>query len=133
MIYVDSSVVLAQLLAEDRVPGDAFWEAGSLVSSRLTEYEVWVVLHGRALGASHGEPARHLLETLSLVELAPPVLARAIEPFPAPVRPLDALHLASLEYLRAQRVDVSLATYDHRMATAAAKLGIPRTALDGAG
>ena len=40
MIYVDTSVVLAQLLAEDRRPSDSLWES-SLVSSRLLEYEAW--------------------------------------------------------------------------------------------
>jgi hypothetical protein len=59
-----------------------------------------------------------------MLELAPPVLARALEPFPAPVRTLDALHLASIEFLRSQRVEVALASYDQRMTAAAAQLGI---------
>jgi len=37
VIYVDSSVVLAQLLAEDRSPNRAFWQAGPFVTSRLLE------------------------------------------------------------------------------------------------
>ena len=53
------------------------------------------------------------------------MLARALEPFPTPVRTLDAIHLASLEYLRAQRLEVSLATYDERMAVAATRLSVP--------
>ena len=67
MIYVDTSVVLAQLLAEDR------------------------------------RPAR--------------------------VRTLDALHLASLEYLRDRRLEVRLATYDRRMAEAARAMHVPRVRL----
>ena len=34
MIYVDTSVVLAHVFAEDRRPRDSFWEA-DLTSSRL--------------------------------------------------------------------------------------------------
>jgi hypothetical protein len=46
------------------------------------------------------------------------------------VRTLDALHLASLDYLRAQRLRVTLATYDERMARAARELSIPLEPLD---
>ena len=49
--------------------------------------------------------------------------------FPAPVRTLDALHLASLEFLRAQGQEVALASYDERMRSAARAMGIPVAAL----
>jgi hypothetical protein len=39
VIYLDTSVVLAQLLAEDRRPPAALWTE-VLVSSRLLEYEL---------------------------------------------------------------------------------------------
>jgi hypothetical protein len=55
----------------------------------------------------------------------PPVLARALEPFPVPLRTLDAVHLASLEFLRARRQTPSLASYDERLITGARALGIP--------
>jgi hypothetical protein len=57
------------------------------------------------------------------------VLARALDPFPVPVRTLDALHLASLTYLISQRVDVRLASYDRRMIDAARRLDMPIFAL----
>jgi predicted nucleic acid-binding protein len=60
-----------------------------------------------------------------MVELSPVALRRALEPFPAAVRTLDALHLASIDYLRAQRLPISLATYDERMARVAAAMSIP--------
>jgi len=41
------------------------------------------------------------------------------------VRTLDALHVTAIEYLRAQRLGVELATYDERMASAARRLRIP--------
>lgn len=130
MIYVDTSVVLAQLLAEDRHPSPQFWESSPLVSSRLLEYEAWTRINRRGLGASHGDELRSLLGRLALLELAPLVLARALEPFPTPVRTLDALHLASIESLRALGQRPVLATYDHCLAEAARALAIPLADLD---
>ena len=124
MIYLDSSVALAQLLAEDRVPPQRLW-GEALASSRLLEYEVWTRIHARRLARSHGESVRALVGRVALVELAPPVLSRALEPFPHPLRTLDALHLASIEFLRAQGQSVELATYDVRLARAARDLKIP--------
>ncbi len=90
LIYVDTSVVLAQLLAEDRHPASGFWDQDGLISSRLLEYEAWTRIHARGLGTSHGEDLRGLLARLSFLELVPPILARALEPFPVPMRTLDA-------------------------------------------
>ncbi len=128
MIYIDTSVALAHLLAEDRRPPDALW-LQPLVTSRLLEYELWTKLNARRLAASHGELARRLVERLAIVEMLPNVLARALEPFPAPVRTLDALHLASIEFLRGRRQSVELASYDERLIGAARALGIPIAAL----
>ena len=121
MIYLDTSVALSQILAEDRVPPDSLWTE-TLVSSRLLEYELWTRIHSRNLDRSHGEIVRQLLGRIALLELTAPVLARALEPFPTPVRTLDALHLASLHFLRERRQDVRLATYDARMLAAAKRL-----------
>lgn len=123
MIYIDTSVALAQLLAEDRRPPATLW-SDSLVSSRLLEYETWTRLHAMRVARTHGTLARDLLGRVALVELLPTVLSRALDPFPAPVRTLDALHLATIEFLRAARQPVALATYDARLAAAAAKLGV---------
>lgn len=122
MIYLDSSVALAHLLAEDRQPPAAIWSE-ALVSSRLLLYEVWTRLHARGLGGSHGEAARALVARVALLELAPEVLSLALEPFPVPVRTLDALHLASAEFLVARGQSIALATYDERLAAAARALG----------
>jgi hypothetical protein len=85
MIYLDTSVALAHLLAEDRRPPDGLW-AEELVSSRLLEYELWNRLHARELGRSHGDVARLLLSRLAWLEMRPAVLERALRPFAAPVR-----------------------------------------------
>lgn len=124
MTYLDSSVALAHLLVEERRPPTYLW-TDLVISSRLLEYEVWCRLHARGLVASHGEPARQLLARISFLELSPLVLERALEPFPAPVRTLDALHLASMEFLRERRLDIRLASYDRRMSAAAQVLAIP--------
>jgi hypothetical protein len=124
VIYLDTSVALAQLLAEDKTPPARLWQE-TLVASRLLEYELWTRIHARGLTKTHGEFARQLIGRLALLELAPAVLARALEPFPTPVRTLDALHLASLEFLRDNGQKVELASYDDRMLRCARRLHIP--------
>ena len=124
MIYVDTSVALAELLAEDRRPGEDFWNQ-TLVSSRLLEYEVWTRLHARKLSRSHGDAARALVGRVALLELVSPVLTRALEPFPKPVRTLDALHLASITFLLGRGQTVKLASYDERLVAAARALAVP--------
>lgn len=123
MIYLDTSVVLAHLLVEERAPAARIWKE-PLIASRLLEYEVWTRLHARHLARSHGDAARSLLSRVALLELAPLVLARALEPFPLPLRTLDALHLASLEYVRSLGQMVELASYDDRMLAAARAMGV---------
>ena len=123
MIYLDTSVVLAQILSEDRVPTDALWHE-TLVSSRRLEYETWNRLHAHGAAVSHGNTARAVLAELAFLELSPIVLSRALEPFPVPVRTLDALHLASAEYLQRQGQRLQIATYDERLLNCARRLGI---------
>ena len=123
MIYLDTSVALAQLLAEDRIPPEELWRE-TLISSRLIEYEIWTRIHARRLSASHGENVQTLLARVSLLELAPAVLSRALEPFPMPVCTLDALHLASMEFLRSRGQQLLLASYDEKLSEAAARLGV---------
>jgi predicted nucleic acid-binding protein len=122
LIYLDSSVALAQLFGEGRSPPDALWRE-PLVSSRLLEYEVWNRVNARGLDATLGDSARMLIGRLRLMELSPLVLARALRPFPAPLRTLDALHLATIEFIRAQGEAVELASYDNRLVRAAGALG----------
>jgi predicted nucleic acid-binding protein len=124
VIYLDTSVALAHLLAEDRVPPERLWQE-DLISSRLLEYEIWTRIHARKLTRSHGDEARSLLNRIALVELSPPVLLRALEPFRNPVRTLDALHLASMDFLRRQGQRISVASYDGRLIDAARALRIP--------
>jgi len=125
IVYLDTSIVLAHLLAEERAPPVELWES-QLVSSRLLVYECLIRLNALGLSLSHGAAARELLGAVNLIELSSEVLARALEPFPVPVRTLDALHLATLDYLRRQGDDVGLASYDTRLLAAARSLRIPQ-------
>jgi len=124
MIYVDTSVVLAQAFAEDRLPDPAIW-LEPLVSSRLLEHEVWIRIHGAGLAGSHGDVVRRLLDGIAFEELDRDVLARSLDPFPVRVRTLDALHLSTLHFLRVRGLHLELATFEPRMRDAAAAAGIP--------
>jgi uncharacterized protein len=115
LIYLDSSVALAHLLGEGRVPPDTFW-AEPLVSSQLLEYEVWTRIHGRRFGTLLGEAARALFARVRLIELTESVLTRALEPWPVPV------------FLRRQGDAIELASYDNRLLAAARALEIPTAA-----
>ena len=123
MIYLDTSVALAHLLAEDRRPPADLWSE-ELWSSRLLEYELWNRIHGRDLARSHTDHARLLIARVSLVEPDRAVLARALQPFPTHARTLDALHLATASYLQEKGGTVQVATYDTRMAGVAEDIGL---------
>ena len=128
MIYLDSSVALARVFSEPRAPPAPFWQQ-QLVSSRLLEFEVWNRVHAYRLAGTHANEATTLLLGVEVLEMNRSILARALEPWPAPVRTLDALHLATLEYLRRQGEMVELASYDSRLVAAARALGITIAAL----
>ena len=123
MIYVDSSVLLADLFAERRSPPETLWDE-DLASSRLLAYEVWNRINAYGLVISHGGRARGLLARVNLTEMSDIALARALESFPIAVRTLDALHLATIEFLRGQGAAVELASYDTRLLAAAQALGV---------
>jgi predicted nucleic acid-binding protein len=123
LIYLDSSVVLAHLLMEERRPPIAFWEEIS-VSSRLLEYEVWNRIWARRLGPSHQDEVQATLRKIEMIELTRLSLRRALEPFPISVRTLDAIHLATMDFIRGSDEPVQLASYDNRLIAAAQALGI---------
>ena len=73
--------------------------------------------------------ARAVIGHVPLIDLAAPVLTRALAPSPVSLPTLDALHIASLEYLRERGLAFELASYDDRMLAAADALRIPVFAL----
>jgi hypothetical protein len=64
------------------------------------------------------KPLRNLIGRIAMIEMVGPVLTRAL-PSPVPVRTLDAIHLSALEFIRAQKQNVQLASYDERLVAAA--------------
>jgi hypothetical protein len=124
VIYVDSSVALAQLLFETRAPPAWLWRE-PLVSSRLLEYELWNRAHAYRLAGARDDDVNAILALVNMIEMTGPVLARALEPFPVSVRTLDGLHLATLDSLRRHAGEaIELASYDNRLIAAASALGI---------
>ena len=121
-------MALAHLFIENRAPPSALWRQ-RLVSSQLLAYELWNRIHTRGLARSHADEAKALLAFVSLVDLTPPALARALEPFPTPIGTLDGLHLATVEFLRGRGVDIELGSYDQRLIAGAQALGVSIYAL----
>lgn len=120
--YLDSSVVLAEILAEGRRPPPDFW-LEPLISSRLLKIEVWTRIEAYGVRETHADIATRILESVETVEMDSAVLDRAQERFPNPVRALDAIHLSSACYLRDRGEEVEVATYDTRMSSTAGALG----------
>lgn len=121
MIYVDTSVVLAQVFAEGRVPPASIWRE-SLVSSRLLEYELWTRMRARRVPQEGVDAALKTIERIAFLDLSRELVARVLDPFPVPLRTLDALHLASADFLRRLGVALRIATYDERLREAAAAM-----------
>ena len=87
------------------------------------DFDLVVVGSGPA-GQKAAIQGAKLRRRVALVELAQPVLERALEPFPVSVGTLDALHLSSIEFLRTRGQSVELASYDDRLIAAARALKI---------
>jgi predicted nucleic acid-binding protein len=128
MIYVDTSVILSMVFVEDRQPPTDFWSR-DLVSSRLLQYEAWTRLNARGLFESHADVLRASLEEVTFIEMSDAALERALDPLPVSLRTLDALHLATMHFLKQQGLPVRLASYDSRLLAAAQAIGIDTLAL----
>lgn len=85
-------------------------------------------MHSEGLAETHSDAVAATLGRLRYASLNDEVLERARQPFPIAVRTLDALHLATIVFLRGM-ADVRLATYDARMVQAAEAMRIPLVAL----
>ena len=129
--YIDTSALLRIILREPGALDDLRMYDG-LVSSELIAVEsARTIDRLRMQGALTMEEAANRigavndwLEAIDLVLLRPPVLSRAGEPMPMPIGTLDAIHLSALEFVRAQKQNVQLASYDERLLSVARLLGI---------
>lgn len=122
MIYVDSSVALATLQSEGRRPADALWD-GPCIASRLTDLEVRVRVAARHPGAAVSDAVERLLARIEWIEISGLTMSLLYQSPPAGLRTLDAIHLATLEFINRELGVAALATYDARLARAAATLG----------
>jgi PIN domain-containing protein len=134
-LYAESSAVLAWLLDEESgaTVRDLLSTEPLIIASDLTLIECDRVLH-RAValgGLAEADAAdrRAHLATVSahwtLLRVGAEVVERARQPFPgAPVRTLDAIHLASLLVARSAIAGLALLSLDARMRSAAGLLGI---------
>jgi len=130
--YVDSSVLLRKVL---RQPGSLReWRIIQTgVASALVETECLRTLDRLRLRAdlSDRDLARRraavfrLVESMELVEVTAPVLARAAQPLPTELGTLDAIHLATA-LLWSERIGAGLvmATHDVALGTAARACGL---------
>ena len=130
--YIDSSVLLRIILGQ---PG-ALPEWPSIrdgLSSRLIEVECLRTLDclrlrqklsDQQLSSARAAVFDHLAG-LSLIDLAPVVLARAGAPFPTVLSTLDALHLATaLEWMNQSSAPLVMATHDLALGQCARALGM---------
>lgn len=129
--YVDSSVILRFVLQQPD-PLMALLEYDDRVTSFLTEVECMRAVEAarlrcqlsmdesgerRQVAYGHLRRMRRLLPSLS-------ILRRAGEPYPAAIKSLDAIHLATALVWRDRRApDLVFATHDRQLGRAAAALG----------
>lgn len=130
--YVDSSVLLRKILRQSNPLRE--WAAiRTGVVSALAETECLRTLDRLRLraGLSDKELARRretvfrLLESIEVVEVTAPVLARAAQPLPTELGTLDAIHLATaLLWREHSGGEIVMATHDLALATAARASGL---------
>jgi len=130
--YLDTSAPL-RLVLRERGALENLLAAEGLVSSELLAVESLRTIDrlrlqgvlSAAEAASRRATTTQWLESVDLVLLQWPVLARASEPFPTPLGTLDALHLATaLVWRERMRQPLVVATHDRDLALAARSFGI---------
>ncbi|MFC1429591.1 type II toxin-antitoxin system VapC family toxin [Streptacidiphilus sp. N1-3] len=127
MIYLDSCALLKLLSPEAETPALRSFlrsrAAEGHASSALAETEVGRVLVRRGAGQDLLESAEDLLSRILRIRITDPVL-RAAGRLPVPhLRSLDAIHLASAEFL--EQALTAFVSYDKRLLAAAAERGLP--------
>ncbi len=141
-LYAESSAALSWLFGEPR--GD---EVSRLLASASTIFasELTLLECDRAIRAAE---ARGLLDAMAAQEarsrleaattswnvhrIGSVIMDRARRPFPhEPVRALDALHLATVLRIGAFRRDLQVLTFDRRIRSNAAALGLEVAPVDG--
>jgi predicted nucleic acid-binding protein len=129
--YVDSSV-LVRLLLDEPDPFPWLADLEERVTSALTHVEclrsVDAALHVGKLDDNEYSDRRtavfSLMRRMRLVAVSPAVLRRAGEPLPAPLRTLDAVHVATaLRWRERRESDLVFVTHDRQQGGVARLLG----------
>ena len=131
--YIDSSVLLRFVLDQPQPLADILRFDGR-VTSLVAEVEcLRAVESARSRGQLDGEEAadrRRIvhaqLRRMRRLPVSLPVIRRAGEAYPLPVRSLDAIHLASALMVRDREApDLVFATHDRQLGRVAAVMGLP--------
>ena len=131
--YVDSSVLLRFILDQPDPLSDLL-RYDSRVTSLAAELEcLRAVESARSRGQLTGEEAadrRRIVYTqlrrMRRLAVSLPVLRRAGEPYPLPIKSLDAIHLASALIVRDREApELVFATHDQQLGRLAAVMGLP--------
>ncbi len=130
--YIDSSVLLRILFGQSNALKE--WKKINRgISSALIEVECLRTLDrlrvveglSEEVIAIRRETIFRLLESLEVIELTHPVLARAAQPLPITLGTLDAIHLATaLMWNEQTREKLVMATHDTALARAAKACGL---------
>jgi hypothetical protein len=133
--YIDSSAVLAPVLAQPLLEASTLPEVTRTFTSELTAVECRRAVDSLRLtgGYDDGQVAtalerlRQAEETFSQIPVTSRVLEMASQPFGTVVRTLDAIHLAAALQLRtaAPGEEVLFITHDRQQGRAAFRLGFP--------
>jgi predicted nucleic acid-binding protein len=131
--YLDSSVILR--IVFDERDSLAEWSAiDQAVTSVLARVECLRVLDRERLrlGLPDDEIVRRaeavaaVMAGSTILDMSPPILERAAQPFPTTLGTLDALHLASaLLYRQSEAPALVLATHDLDLGRAGRASGLP--------
>jgi uncharacterized protein len=130
VIYLDTSAIVKLIRVEDESAALVGWlneQSGQpLVASALAEIEL-----PRALRRSQPEVlslVAAVLSRLHRVDINAAVRATAAAYVEPTLRTLDAIHLATAEFLVASGLQfTAFVTYDKRLAEAARRIGLPLT------
>ena len=131
-MYIETSALLAALLEQDIAAQQMLRAPGRRVTSALTLAEAnRGVVRARVTGRLSDVQERRAIQALQtfavrcdVVGIAAPVLERAGRPFPIePIRTLDAIHLATVEFLGDPPQLVTVLTRDTRVRDNAHALG----------
>ena len=131
MIYLDTAAVVKLIRIEEESAALVRWlneqAMQPLVASALVEIEL-----PRALRRSQPEVlglVAAVLSRLYRVDINAAVRATAAAYIEPTLRTLDAIHLATAEFMIASGMQISaFVTYDKRLTEAAARIGLPVTA-----